>query len=373
MADRFITVAIHTYDKAVALRSLLESQDIEVEFRNVNIEHPVVSSGVRVRIRENDLPLALRIIENREIFAEQSPVGRNTDPTNPVLVPVDFSDYSFDAAKIAFAIADKHKTGIVLLHTYIDPYVAGNMQLTDSLTYEIADADSRKVIEETSRTRMTHFATRLRELIKQGVLPPVKFETCVVEGVPEDAVNDFTKSHTPFLIVMGTRNSERKERELIGSVTAEVLDKCRFSVLAIPEAKALVHPDKPTRVLFFSNVDQEDILAMDTLHRIFPDADAKVTIVNIPGKKRPFEKHPHEALGRLRSYCETNFRNFKFDTAALSLDKVIEDFNALEQEARFDLIVVPNKKKNVFSRLFNPSLAHKILFAADIPMLVIPV
>ncbi len=64
--DRFITVAIHTYDRAVALRALLESQGVEVEFRNVNIEHPVVSSGVRVRIRENDLPLALRIIENRE-------------------------------------------------------------------------------------------------------------------------------------------------------------------------------------------------------------------------------------------------------------------------------------------------------------------
>ena len=147
--DRFITVAIHTYDRAVALRALLESQGVEVEFRNVNIEHPVVSSGVRVRIRENDLPLALRIIENREIFAEQPAVGRITDASRPILVPVDFSDYSLEAAKAAFAIADKHHTGIILLHTYIDPYVAGNMQLTDSLTYEIADADSRKVIEAT--------------------------------------------------------------------------------------------------------------------------------------------------------------------------------------------------------------------------------
>ncbi len=371
--DRFITVAIHTYDRAVALRALLESQGVEVEFRNVNIEHPVVSSGVRVRIRENDLPLALRIIENREIFAEQPAVGRITDASRPLLVPVDFSDYSLEAAKVAFAIADKHRTGIILLHTYIDPYVAGNMQLTDSLTYEIADADSRKVIEETSRTRMSHFAARLRDMIKQGEIPPVKFETCVVEGVPEDAVNDFTKGNNPFLIVMGTRCSERKEREMIGSVTAEVLDKCRFSVLAIPESDKTSLLGSLSKILFFSNVDQEDILAMDTLHRLFPDANAKVTIANIPGKKRPFERKPDEALARLKAYCETNFRNFVFDTAALSLDKAVEDFNALEEGSGFDLIVVPNKKKNVFSRLFNPSLAHKILFAADIPMLVIPV
>ena len=332
-----------------------------------------MSSGVRVRIRENDLPLALRIIENREIFAEQPAVGRITDASRPLLVPVDFSDYSLDAAKVAFAIADKHRTGIILLHTYIDPYVAGNMQLTDSLTYEIADADSRKVIEETSRTRMGHFAARLRDMIKQGEITPVKFETCVVEGVPEDAVNDFTKSNNPFLIVMGTRCSERKEREMIGSVTAEVLDKCRFSVLAIPESDKTSLLGSLSKILFFSNVDQEDILAIDTLHRLFPDANAKVTIANIPGKKRPFERRPDEALARLKAYCETNFRNFVFDTAALSLDKAVEDFNALEEGSGFDLIVVPNKKKNVFSRLFNPSLAHKILFAADIPMLVIPV
>ena len=40
---------------------------------------------------------------------------------------------------------------------------------------------------------------------------------------------------------------------------------------------------------------------------------------------------------------------------------------------RFDLIIVPNKKKNIFSRFFNPGVAHKVLFQTDIPMLVIPV
>ena len=65
---RLITVAIHTYDRAIELKNLLEKEGIEVLLQNVNLEHPTVSSGVRVRIHENDLPLALRIIEHREIF-----------------------------------------------------------------------------------------------------------------------------------------------------------------------------------------------------------------------------------------------------------------------------------------------------------------
>ena len=47
------------------VRTLLENEGIRVELNNVNLEVPCFSSGVRVRIRENDLPLALRIVENQ--------------------------------------------------------------------------------------------------------------------------------------------------------------------------------------------------------------------------------------------------------------------------------------------------------------------
>lgn len=375
---RFITVAIHTYDKALALRSLLESEGIEVEFRNVNIEHPVISSGVRVRIHEKDLPLALRIIENREIFSDQVAGVRSPDTSRPVIVPVDFSPRSIMAARMAFAIASTHHTEIMFLHTYIDPYVAGSIQLTNSFNYELPDSEARINLEEAAKTRMKHFVERLKQLIKSGKVPAVKFTTCVVEGVPEDAINDYTKVHTPFLIVMGTRNSSVKEDELIGSVTGEVLDKCRFTVLAIPESCAEMieknsEKQKLNHILFLGNADQEDILAIDTLNRIFGQNSPHVTIAHIPGKRRLIGSSPENTLAALASYCSDNFKQMTFSTATISLDKILEDFASLEKERNIDLIVIPNKKKNILSRFFNPSLAHKILFHADVPMLVIPV
>lgn len=372
--DRFITVAIHTYDKAIALRALLEREGLEVQFRNVNIEQPVISSGIRVRIHERDLPLALRIIENREIFADPILPARQGDPALPVVVPTDFSDISLMATVTAFKIAAAHGTSIILLHTYIDPYVAGTMQLTDSLTYEIADANAREQVESAAKAQMRHLASRLKDMIKKGELPPVKFDTCVTEGVPEDAISEYAKANNPFLIVMATRGAKRKELDLIGSVTAEVLDKCRFTVLALPEPPS---PDagsfKVKNVLFFSNIEQEDILAMDTLYRIFPKAMAHVTIVNLPGKKRQIMRNPSEAAAALRDYCTQNFRNYTFEIKDLNIKEALSDFDRLEAERHFDLIVVPNKKKNVFSRFFNPSLPHKVLFSSDLPTLVIPV
>ena len=41
---RLITVAIHTYDRAIELKNLLEKEGIEVLLQNVNLEHPTVSS-----------------------------------------------------------------------------------------------------------------------------------------------------------------------------------------------------------------------------------------------------------------------------------------------------------------------------------------
>ena len=37
------------------------------------------------------------------------------------------------------------------------------------------------------------------------------------------------------------------------------------------------------------------------------------------------------------------------------------------------LIVVPNKKKNIFARLFNPGMAHRVVFDSNLPMLALPV
>lgn len=378
MAERYITLAIHTYEKAVALRTILEREGIAVEFRNVNIEKPVVSSGIRVRIREHDLPLALRVIENREIF-DMSAHYVPSDKSQPIVVPVDFSERSFAAAASAFFLASRHSTSIVLLHTYIDPYVAGTLQLTDSMTYEIADIDTREKIRDTAQAQMRHFSSRLKDMIKRGEIPAVNFTTAVVEGVPEDAIAEYVRVNGPHLIVMSTRHPEVKELDMIGSVTAEVLDRCRIPVISLPESETgKVSDMRYSRILFFSSLDQQDILAIDTMHRVISTGVQggeipSVTIAVLPVKKRFFGRSVRESADSLLDYCRQNFNGVSFSLSVISGENALDDVKALGKDTPFDLIVVPNKKKNIFTRLFSPTLAHRILFVAHEPMLVIPV
>ena len=62
MEEKLVTLAILTYSKAQILKNVLENEGIEACIHNVNLIQPVISSGVRIRIRESDLPRALKVL-----------------------------------------------------------------------------------------------------------------------------------------------------------------------------------------------------------------------------------------------------------------------------------------------------------------------
>lgn len=374
--DRLITVAIHTYEKASALRNLLESEGVPVVLQNVNLTQPVVSSGIRVRIRETDLPLALRIIENSEVFIHAGNGESRKELT--VLVPVDFSDYSTRAAAIAFDIAHRHNARIVLLHAVMTPYTTDNDQLTDALTFGTAEseAESNRIVESEADKKMKEFAMNLKQKIKTGTLPPVKFTDEILYGLPEETIAQYAKEKSPWLIVMGTRGTGKKERELIGSVTAEVLDSCRVQALTIPENCDLRSLTDLHHIVVFGNLEQEDILALDSLLRLMPDdprhTPVDVTVACIPGKKHTDESAAR-ASDSLLKYCSEHYPGYNFRVVTLTLDDIFNDCAKIAARQHIDLIAVANKKRNIFTRLFNPGLPHRLLFHFDIPMAVIPV
>lgn len=108
MEDKLVTLAILTYTKAQILKNVLENEGIETYIHNVNQIQPVVSSGVRLRIKESDLPRALKITESstwlsESIVGEKEPKVK--DKSNKILIPVDFSNYSMKACEFAFNLA----------------------------------------------------------------------------------------------------------------------------------------------------------------------------------------------------------------------------------------------------------------------------
>lgn len=379
LSDRLITVAIHTYERAHRLKSILEREGIAVTLQNVNLTNPSISAGVRVRIKECDLPQALRIIENIEILTQSYPTDAdNSLHHGTILVPVDFSDNSLKATLVAFRMASALKSRIHILHSYVGPSFTGQgvMQLSESLTFDsysdpVEEMEEDKSIAGIAKKSMKEFQEKLHDKIRAGVIPGIPFATETTEGLPEEAVEDYLTAHKTILTVMGTHGADNHNRNILGSVTAEVLDSCRTSVLTVPDSCAWAPAGMPVHTVFFTTPSQEDILALDTLYRLFPDCTLNVTLVALPPSR--FSKPQPDDLDRLLKYCRNNYPAFSFKASPLSLANPVEDFEKITSVHEVDLIAVGSRRKNIFSRLFNPTLAHRLLFHADIPLISIPV
>ncbi len=194
------------------------------------------------------------------------------------------------------------------------------------------------------------------------------FDRKIPEGIKEWC-EELKKQKIKFCILS---NSNQKEKEMIGSVTAEVFNSSRFPILSIPRSEGQNAPSKINHIVFFCNLDQEDILAFDTMYRIMKNLVAYVTIAFVPGKKRMFLSG-NDSIDALVSYCRAHYSELEFEVKPIDLENLSDEFYEIEKVKHIDMIAMPNKKKNVFSRMFNPGLAHKILINADIPMMVIPI
>ena len=80
MSDKLVTLAIRTYQRAQMIKTVLEEHGIETIIHNLNLEHPEMAVGVRVRIKEKDLPQALAIVEQIEKEWEKENGEENLSP-----------------------------------------------------------------------------------------------------------------------------------------------------------------------------------------------------------------------------------------------------------------------------------------------------
>ena len=87
MEDKLVTLAILTYAKAQILKNVLENEGIETYIHNVNQIQPVVSSGVRVRIKESDLPHALKITESSAWLSDRKSTRLNSSHSRKSRMP----------------------------------------------------------------------------------------------------------------------------------------------------------------------------------------------------------------------------------------------------------------------------------------------
>ncbi|NDV59974.1 universal stress protein [Bacteroides sp. 519] len=374
MEDKLVTLAILTYSKAQILKNVLENEGIEAYIHNVNQIQPVVSSGVRLRIKESDLPRALKITESSAWLAEdvvgekESEKEEQKKKNNIILVPIDFSDYSIKACELGFKLAKTYNSEVILLHAYYTPIYASSLPYGDVFNYQIIDDESVKTILQKVNSDVTKLSENIKKKIDSGEFPDVKYTCILREGIPEEEIIRYSKEYEPVLIVMGTRGKNQKDIDLIGSVTAEVIDRSRMPVLTIPENVALHDLETIKRFAFITNFDQRDLITFDIFISALKPFQAEIFLIHLTDSKDSWDE---VKLAGIKEYFKKQYPallNIRYDI--VMNDDLLDSLDKYIKSNNIDLITLPSYKRNIFSRLFNPGIAKKMIFHSDTPLLI---
>lgn len=367
--DKLVTVAIHTYQKAQILKSILESEGIETYIHNVNLLQPMVSAGVRVRINEVDLPLALDIIENVSFELTEDEKVVKHKRKKEILVPVDFSEFTLKTCEFAFWLAKEIDCDIKLIHVYFSSFYPTSIPFGDTFTVQPSVEGMYKDIHENVEREMKKLVSQLNEKIADDLLPNINYSYTLREGLPEEEVVSYSKKIRPYSIVMGTRGSNKKEHDLIGSVTAEVIEGCRTPIFAIPENSDLRDISSMKNIVFLTNFQEREFVAIATLMEFIKNYPIKVSFVHVAKKE---DRWNEIKLTGLNNYFKEHYPNIQTDYTVIDGNEGIPE--ALEKfvnENTIDMISLSSSPRNIFARMFNPGIARRMLFHTNTPMLVI--
>ena len=330
MEDKLVTLAILTYAKAQILKNVLENEGIETYIHNVNQIQPVVSSGVRLRIKESDLPRALKITESSAWLSEEVVGGKSPKvekESNKVLIPVDFSNYSMKACEFGFNFAQNMGAEVVLLHVYFTPIYTTSLPYGDVFNYQLTDDENVKNILQKVHADLNTLSDKVKAKVASGEFPNV-----------------------------------------ISSVTAEVIERSRVPVLAIPENTPFKQLAEAKRIAFITNFDQRDLIAFDSLIAALKPFHFSVSLIHLSDVKDTWNEIK---LGGIKEYFQKQYPDLEIHYDVVMNDDFLNSLDNYIKTNHIDIITLTTYKRNIFSRLFNPGIARKMIFHSDTPLLVI--
>lgn len=259
-----------------------------------------------------------------------------------ILVPVDFSEKSNYAVKMAAKIGKNIEAEIYLLHLVelpsgiVDMGAGSNFSIPESMMY------LRKVKEKILDLKATYFHDD--QIVKYSI----KFQN------PFEGITDYVKKINANLIVMGSKGVSDFEEMIIGSNTEKVV---RTSTIPVIVVKADSKKFKFKKLVFASNYDDEN----------------KVAFVDFLNFAKQFKTEIHLLKINTASSFENSFitkekiKNFikEFDLPKNTIhihndESVVKGITNFAKEIEADLIALTTHGRSGLSSLFNSSIAKSV-------------
>lgn len=268
-----------------------------------------------------------------------------------IIVPIDFSDASYNAANYAAMMANIFNANIILVHAYMNPSA-----IDDTPAHLLNQPE--KELWQIKKDQLKEYVEILRKKYTIGI------EGLVKEGAATPVILDVSNNENADLIVMGMKG-KGKSNSAFGSNTTIVMRRSSIPVLVIPEEVEFKNIEVITLA---SDFDAETELSnYSLLKNIALKNKAFIQILNV--RKKGEQLSTDEMSGKIRTAAAFEDLEHKFYT--IEDDEVDEGIEDFLEDHRSDLLAMVARKRNLFERVFNPSQTRKMSHETEIPLLVL--
>ena len=266
-----------------------------------------------------------------------------------ILVPVDFSAQSRNAAAHAAMLAKAFHSKLLLFHAYMLPTPVSEVPYV-MVTVDDLQKDNELMIKKDAEYLNNEFG--------------VETEWLVRIGIPSDEIKALSEERPVDLVVMGMKGVGGIDK-IIGSTTTNCLRKLKAPVLVIPQDARFADYKHITYATDFHS----ELLtrSFDPLVEIAKQFSSTLSIVYIhrdSDRSDVNEQDWRKNMSAILPGIEYSFVKIEDDSVKHGLTEYIETSGT-------DLLVMLTHRHTFFERLFNRSQTATMAYETTVPLLVL--
>jgi len=329
----------------------------------------VLSRGyVDLRVQEKDLENALKILDiaSQDTGSAKEQAIRKIQVVRRIMVPVDFSDYSFNACRFAISLAARYKAEVKLVHVFYNPAMDVS-PYADHYSYQIKLVESLREIEKSARENMVKLEHKLNLWCIKENVSQVHISTKLINGYSTDELLEYSDKYKPALIVMGTRGLTRDNYKAFGRVVNKVIENSNVPVLALPSG-TITTIGEIKSLMYATDLDPSDYSALNRLIQMLRPFKIKIHCVHICFvEKKPWDT---VKLNELKAHLLSEYKGVNISFNNIISDNILNGLETYIRENNIDALAVTTHKRNLLEKMFIPSVSRKIYSETGKPLLV---
>lgn len=288
--------------------------------------------------------------------------------TDLFLVPTDFSDASLNACFFSIELASKLNARIKLIHAYGIPEVRP-MSFDDTDFYAGTISNQVNEIRAEADKSMANLLDKIKMYQKTKSLQEVPIANNIINGNPDEVILYTADAEKSRLVIMGISGKEVRTFEPMGKIASRIAEKTTNTpVLVIPEDLKFESIEKVRNILYITDFDESDFQAIGKLISIVRKLEPDIYCLHIGNEDTdPWDKVKMEGL---REYFNKVYGKPNVKSDLIFSKDILKSLDEFIVTMNIDLISLTTHKRNIISKLINPSIALKILYHTRIPLLI---